>query len=78
MTSFVDELGITIPQQPREPRKMVTEAETVWLTDDQGRACPGYVLGYDQETGLGLVQALATALAAGITGGWCNAKLKAP
>lgn len=31
MTSFVDELGITIPQQPRQPRKMFTEAETVLL-----------------------------------------------
>ena len=37
---------------------LVTEAESVWLSDQQGRACPGYVLGYDQETGFGLVKPL--------------------
>ena len=37
---------------------LVTEAETVWITDNRGRAVPGAVLGYDQETGFGLVQAL--------------------
>lgn len=37
---------------------LVTEAETIWLVDINGAATPGHVLGYDQETGLGLVQAL--------------------
>ncbi len=38
---------------------LVTEAETVWLTLAGGKVVPGHVLGYDQETGFGLVQALA-------------------
>src|SRR5881392_1907818 len=38
---------------------LITEAEQVWLTFSDGRAVPGHVLGYDQETGFGLVQALA-------------------
>jgi S1-C subfamily serine protease len=38
---------------------LITEAESVWLTLSDGRAVPGHVLGYDQETGFGLVQALA-------------------
>src|SRR6202163_3782097 len=38
---------------------LITEAETIWLTLSDGRAVPGHVLGYDQETGFGLVQALA-------------------
>ena len=37
---------------------LVTEAETVWITPDGGGAVPGHVLGYDQESGFGLVQAL--------------------
>lgn len=37
---------------------LVTEAETIWITDNRGRAVPGAVLGYDQESGFGLVQAL--------------------
>ena len=37
---------------------LVTEAQTLWITDHQGLAVPGHVLGYDQESGLGLVQAL--------------------
>ncbi len=37
---------------------LVTEAETIWLTDHTGNAVPGHVLGYDQESGFGLVQAL--------------------
>src|ERR1700757_5249709 len=37
---------------------LVTEAETIWLTSAGGGAVPGHVLGYDQETGFGLVQAL--------------------
>jgi S1-C subfamily serine protease len=38
---------------------LITEAESVWLRLIDGQAVPGHVLGYDQETGFGLVQALA-------------------
>src|SRR4029434_9990523 len=38
---------------------LITESESLWLTSSGGRAVPGHVLGYDQETGFGLVQALA-------------------
>src|SRR5437899_11611945 len=38
---------------------LITEAETIWLHLADGRAVPGHALGYDQETGFGLVQALA-------------------
>lgn len=38
---------------------LVTEAETVWISLSGGTTVPGHVLGYDQETGFGLVQALA-------------------
>ncbi len=38
---------------------LITEAETIWITLGDGRSVPGHVLGYDQETGFGLVQALA-------------------
>src|SRR5499427_2455405 len=38
---------------------LITEAETIWLHLSDGRAVPGTVLAYDQETGFGLVQALA-------------------
>src|ERR1700751_4951578 len=38
---------------------LITEAETIWITLNDGRSVPGHVLGYDQETGFGLVQALA-------------------
>lgn len=37
---------------------LVTEAETVWLTLANGRVMQGHVIGFDQETGFGLVQAL--------------------
>ncbi len=37
---------------------LVTEAQTVWITDHEGRVTPGTVAGYDQRTGFGLVQAL--------------------
>ena len=37
---------------------LITEAEDVWLTASDGRVVQGHVLGYDQETGFGLVQAL--------------------
>jgi S1-C subfamily serine protease len=38
---------------------LITEAETVWISHSGGSAVAGHVLGYDQETGFGLVQALA-------------------
>src|SRR5260370_37433565 len=38
---------------------LITEAETIWLSLNDRRSVPGHVLGYDQETGFGLVQALA-------------------
>jgi S1-C subfamily serine protease len=38
---------------------LITEADTIWLNLNDGRAVPGHVMGYDQETGFGLVQALA-------------------
>lgn len=37
---------------------LVTEADTIWLTGNDGRSVPGHVLGYDAATGFGLVQAL--------------------
>jgi S1-C subfamily serine protease len=39
---------------------LITEAEEVWLTTNQGRVVPGHPLAYDQETGFGLVQALGS------------------
>lgn len=38
---------------------LVAEAETIWITLPDGRALPGHLVGYDHETGFGLVQALA-------------------
>src|SRR5882757_10312895 len=37
---------------------LITEAESIWLTSSVGGAVPATVLGYDQETGFGLAQAL--------------------
>ncbi len=37
---------------------LVTEAEQVWLITEEELAVPAHVVGYDQETGFGLVQAL--------------------
>ena len=37
---------------------LITEAEQVWLHLNDGRVVEGHVLGYDQATGFGLVQAL--------------------
>jgi S1-C subfamily serine protease len=37
---------------------LITEAETVWLHLGDGRVVEGHPLGFDQETGFGLVQAL--------------------
>lgn len=38
---------------------LITEAATVWLHLGDGRVAEGHALGFDQETGFGLVQALA-------------------
>ncbi len=38
---------------------LITEASEVWLTTAKGRVVPAHPLAYDQETGFGLVQALA-------------------
>jgi S1-C subfamily serine protease len=37
---------------------LVTEAETVWVSALNGTAAPAHVVGYDQATGFGLLQAL--------------------
>ncbi|WFU11088.1 S1C family serine protease [Rhizobium sp. CB3090] len=39
---------------------LITEAEEVWLTTNEGRVVPAHALAYDQETGFGLVQALGS------------------
>jgi S1-C subfamily serine protease len=38
---------------------LIVEAESVWLSLSNGRSVAGHVLGYDQESGFGLVQTLA-------------------
>jgi len=38
---------------------LITEAETIWLHLHDGRVVPGHTLAIDQDTGFGLVQALA-------------------
>ena len=38
---------------------LITEAQEIWLTPAEGPPVPGHVLAYDQETGFGVVQALA-------------------
>lgn len=37
---------------------LITEAETIWLTGNNGAVVPGHPLAYDFETGFGLVQPL--------------------
>jgi len=37
---------------------LITEAETIWLHYGDGRVAPGHALGFDAETGFGLVQVL--------------------
>jgi S1-C subfamily serine protease len=37
---------------------LITEAETIWLHQGDGHVVQGHALGFDQETGFGLVQAL--------------------
>ena len=39
---------------------LITEAEELWLTLNDGRTLPGHPLAYDQATGFGLVQALGS------------------
>ena len=39
---------------------LVTEAETIWINTNDGRAVPGHALAFDQQTGFGLVQALGS------------------
>lgn len=39
---------------------LVTEAEEVWLIGNNGLARPAHVVGYDQESGFGLVQSLGS------------------
>jgi len=38
---------------------LITEAETIWLAANNGQVAQAHVVGYDQATGLGLVQALS-------------------
>jgi S1-C subfamily serine protease len=38
---------------------LITEAETIWLATNKGTVAPAHVVGYDQASGFGLVQALA-------------------
>lgn len=38
---------------------LITEAEDIWLTRHDGQVVPAHPLAYDQESGFGLVQALA-------------------
>ncbi len=38
---------------------IVAEAEELWIVGTNGQAVPGHVVGYDYETGFGLVQTLA-------------------
>ncbi len=38
---------------------LVTEAETVWITTRDGKALPAHAMGYDQESGFGLIQVLS-------------------
>ncbi|AYG60399.1 S1C family serine protease [Rhizobium jaguaris] len=39
---------------------LITEADEVWLTTNDGHVVPAHALAYDQETGFGLVQALGS------------------
>src|SRR6267154_1655832 len=45
---------------------LITEAETIWLSPGVGPLVQGHALAYDQETGFGLVQALARLSAPGL------------
>src|SRR6201994_1897653 len=37
---------------------LITEAESIWLTTQEGTVVPGHALAYDQVTGFGLIQPL--------------------
>ncbi|MCB1746632.1 MAG: serine protease [Gammaproteobacteria bacterium] len=37
---------------------LVTEADDIWIVTNRGQAVPGHLVGYDYESGFGLVQAL--------------------
>src|SRR3954471_20361736 len=37
---------------------LITEASTIWLTTNKGTVVGGFPIGYDQNTGFGLVQPL--------------------
>lgn len=37
---------------------LITEADSIWLTTQEGTAVPGHALAYDQVTGFGLIQPL--------------------
>ncbi|MEX2480394.1 MAG: S1C family serine protease, partial [Gammaproteobacteria bacterium] len=39
---------------------LVTEADEIWIVTNAGQAVPGHLIGYDYETGFGLVQALGS------------------
>ncbi len=38
---------------------LITEAQTIWLATNNGQVAPAHVVGYDQSSGFGIVQALA-------------------
>src|SRR5216684_2830400 len=48
---------------------LITEAEAVWLHLGDGRVVEGHALGFDSETGFGLVQALGDKVVVGGAGG---------
>jgi S1-C subfamily serine protease len=48
---------------------LITEAESIWLTTNDGHVVPGHPLAYDQPTGFGLVLPLAPLKAPAITRG---------
>ena len=52
---LIDERGIIVTIG-----YLVTEASQVWVVSNRGQAVPGHVLGYDYETGFGLVQTLGS------------------
>ena len=56
---------------------LITEAEQIWLTFSDGRVAPGHVLGYDQETGFGMVQA-PPGRNLPATGNTCSTKRSSP
>ena len=52
--------GVVIDQNGLIPTigYLITEADTVWVTAAGGAAAPAHVVGYDQASGFGLIQAL--------------------